>query len=83
MRFLGASERQPPSAISSCVSRYPAPRAPVDNPCDFAEPPQAHLRHVRQHALDLACDRTLDELDQLRGELADLPAEQAARRRRR
>ncbi|CAK0882116.1 unnamed protein product, partial [Prorocentrum cordatum] len=83
MRFLRASERQSPSAVSSCISRYPALCTLVDNPCDFTGPPQARLRLVRQHALDLARDHALDELNQLHGDLADLPAGCAAHRRRR
>ena len=83
MRFIRASERQSPSAISSCISRYPALCKMIDNPYDFTAPLHLRLRLIRQHALELAREHALDELSQLHSELTELPAEQAAQKRRR
>ncbi|CAK0851716.1 unnamed protein product [Prorocentrum cordatum] len=83
MKFLRSSERGSATGISQCILRYPVPTDLVDNPYDFSLGHGRRLRLVRQHSVELARSRAIDEFSQLHNDLHDLTPDQAARRRQR
>ena len=65
MKFLRASESDNAGGISQCIERYPLLKDLVHNPYDFDSNPGHRLRLVRRHAVELAKDHAVDELNKL------------------
>ena len=83
MKFLRCSEGGFATGVSQCILRYPLLKDLVDNPYAFDSNHGRRLRLVRLHAIELAKDHAMDELNKLHDDLKELSEEQAMRRRQR
>ena len=81
MKFIRSSEAGFLGAISACIVRYPSLKGLVDNPYDVEGNLSIKLRKVRAHAIELAREHALDELNQAHADLVNGDATRAQYRK--
>ena len=81
MKFIRSSEAGFLGAISACIARYPSLKGLVDNPYVVEGNLSVKLRKARGHAIELAREHALDELNQAHADLVNGDATRAQYRK--
>ncbi|CAK0871243.1 unnamed protein product [Prorocentrum cordatum] len=81
MQFLSAVEGGHTGSISKCIERYPELAKLVGNPYSPELKQAGRLQAVRSHAVELARERAVEELQRFSDDLPSLDAGEAAARR--
>ncbi len=82
MRYLRAAEKGALSTISQCLMRYPHICTLVSNPYNLAGNLAISLRPLKDHAVDLARDLALEQLQSAQDESVNLNSFEASRRKK-
>ena len=82
MKFIRAAERGVAGEVSVCMQLYPGLRDFVTNPYLFTGNMTRHLHHIREHAIALARDHALEQLEEAEALANAGNADLASRRRK-